>query len=266
MKFVNDLSPFVFAFESGGREFGLRWYGLAYVLGFVFGYLALRRAALDGRIPGMGRDQLDRLLFGLILGVVGGGRLGYVVQNLDQIPRDPLFPFKIWEGGMAFFGGLAGVVLAVLWSSRRDRLPFWPLADALTIPAAVGLGLGRIANFVNRELWGRPTGQDWGVVYPNVDQQLRHPAELYSSASLFLVAGLLWFLRRRWGPDVRPGLLGAVFLMAYGLTRVATDIFREEPIVFAGLDSGQIASLVVAAVGWGLWLRWTRTAPRADRT
>jgi len=142
-------------------------------------------------------------------------------------------------------------------------LPLCPLADALAIPAAIGTALGRIANFANRELWGRPTGQDWGVIYPNVDQQLRHPAELYSSASLFLIAAFLWWLRRRWGPDARPGLLAAAFLMEYGLTRVATDFFREEPIVFAGLDAGQIASLVAAAWGWGLWLRWTRTAPPA---
>jgi len=262
MVFVNHFSPFLFSVQIGGQPIGLRWYGLAYVLGFVLGYLSLRRAAQRNRVPGLGQDALDRLIFALIIGVVGGGRLGYVLQNPGQLMRDPMFALRIWEGGMAFFGGLAGVLLAVVWSARRDRLPYWPLTDALTIPAALGLGFGRIANFINAELWGRPTHQSWGVIYPSVDQQLRHPAELYSSVALFVVAGLLTWLRHRWGPEAKPGLLSAMFLMAYGLSRAFTDIWREEPIAFAGMDMGQILSLVIAAIGWGLWLRWTRTSSR----
>lgn len=265
MVFVNHLSPYVFSFEMAGRTLGLRWYGLAYVLGFVLGYLALRQAARQGRVPGLTQEGLDRLIFALIIGVVGGGRLGYVLQNLGQWAQDPLFLFRVWEGGMAFFGGLIGVLLATAWAARRDKLSFWALTDALTLPAALGLAVGRIANFINAELWGRPTGRDWGVIYPTVDQQLRHPYELYSSVSLFLLAGLLAWLQRRWGVNARAGLLSAVFLIGYGLSRTLTDFWREEPIFFAGMDLGQILSLVIAAIGWGLWLRWTKTSVSAQR-
>jgi len=244
---VNNFSPFIF--KVG--EFGLRWYGLAYVLGFVLGYLWLARAVRDDRIPGLTKANLDKLIYALIIGVMVGGRLGFCVQNLDQWKRDPLFLLRIWEGGMAFFGGLFGVTLAVYLFARKHKVSFGALGDTITVPGSLALAFGRIANFMNAELWGRPTGADWGVIYPKVDQLPRHPSELYECLSHLLLAGvlaLIWKLR----PDTREskrGLLSALFVILYGAFRFVTEYFREEPITVGPLTSGQVASLVIVAIG-----------------
>ncbi len=246
---VNDFSPFVFHVKLGGHDIGLRWYGLAYVAGFVFASLAFRKALREGRLPGATEKTLDRLMTAVIVGVLAGGRLGYVVQNLGQWARDPFFPLKVYEGGMAFFGGLLGVILGLIWVGRKEKVAFWALADVATLPAMLGLAFGRIANFVNAELWGRPTGANWGVVYPRVDRLPRHPSELYECASHFLAFGILLFLSRQsaWA-QARAGRLSALFLILYGLFRFLTDFYRDEPLV-GPLNTGQYASLVVMAVG-----------------
>lgn len=249
---VNDFSPFVFHAKLGGHDVGLRWYGLAYVLGFVFASIAFRNALKEGRLPGATPQTIERLVTAIIVGVLVGGRMGYVIQNLGSWAKDPLFPIRVWEGGMAFFGGLLGVILALLWVGRKDRLRFWSLADVATLPAMLGLAFGRIANFVNAELWGRPTGGTWGVIYPKVDRLPRHPSELYESVSHFLgFAILLLALRRSAWIQAREGRLAALFLVIYGLFRFLTDFFREEPLV-GPLNTGQYASLVVMFFGVGL--------------
>lgn len=158
MVFRNELSPFVFRIYG---DIGLRWYGLAYLLGFLIGYVWLRRAAVTQSVAGLTKEKVDALIWYVVVGVFAGGRLGFVAQSPGQLLRDPLFPFKVWEGGMAFFGGLVGVVIALLVFTRRHQVKFWSIADVLTVPAALGLGLGRIANFINAELWGKPTGANW---------------------------------------------------------------------------------------------------------
>ena len=249
---VNDFSPFVFHFKLGGHDVGLRWYGLAYVAGFVFASMAYRKAVREGRVPGANEKTLDRLMTAVIVGVLAGGRLGYVLQNLGSWAKDPLFPLKVYEGGMAFFGGLLGVIVGLAWVARKERLSFWALADVATLPAMLGLAFGRIANFVNAELWGRPTGGSWGVVYPKVDRLPRHPSELYECASHFLAyAILLALLRRSAWVQARAGRLSALFLVLYGLFRFLTDFYREEPLV-GPLNTGQYASLVVLAIGLAL--------------
>ena len=257
MTFVNDLSPFVFHFQVSGHDVGLRWYGLAYLLGFVFASLAFRRAIRRGLLPGATAGTQDRLMTAIIVGVLVGGRLGYVLQNLGAWAKDPLFPLKVYEGGMAFFGGLLGVILGLLWVARKERLAFWSLTDVATLPAMLGLAFGRIANFVNAELWGRPTGAGWGVIYPKVDRLPRHPSELYESLSHFAAFGVLLALSRR---GMAPGRLSAIFLVLYGVFRFLTDFFRDEPLV-GPLNTGQYASLVVALFGFGLlFLRTRRSA------
>lgn len=262
MKFVNDFSPFIVKFG----DFGIRWYGLAYVLGFVLGYLFLRKAADTNRVPNLTRANIDRLIFALIIGVMAGGRLGFCLQNPKRLFSDPLFIFKVWEGGMAFFGGLAGVVIALVWFCRREKVPFLPLGDTVTVPAALALAFGRIANFVNAELWGRPTGADWGVIYPKVDQQLRHPSELYECLSHLILAGALVLVGRRW--PRRTGLMCATFVTGYGLLRVVTERFRDEPVTVPPFTSGQVAGLIVFAVGlfWFWRLRGRPAVETVDST
>ena len=255
---VNDFSPFVFHFKVGGHDVGLRWYGLAYVLGFVFASLAFKRAIRAGLLPGATAGTQDRLMTAIIAGVLVGGRMGYVLQNLGAWAKDPLFPLKVYEGGMAFFGGLLGVILGLLWVARKEKLAFWSLADTATLPAMLGLAFGRIANFVNAELWGRPTGGNWGVVYPKVDRLPRHPSELYESLSHFLAFGVLLLLSRR---AARPGVLSAWFLVLYGLFRFVSDFYRDESLV-GPLNTGQYASLVVLALGTGLMMIRARKGDR----
>lgn len=248
MIFVNNFSPYIFSFEVNGHEFGLRWYGLAYVIGFALGFFAMRKAVLAGRIRGMHEKHLDAFLWVIVIGVIGGGRLGYCLQHIDYWLTDPLFLFKITEGGMAFFGGLAGVVLATLWFCRKNKIKFADIGDTLTIPAAIALGLGRIANFINAELWGVPTGADWGVIYPHLDQVPRHPSELYESASHFLLAVVLWGCSKT-SIGRKPGGLSAVFVLFYGIFRTVTEKFRTTETYVGPLTNGQVASLILAAIG-----------------
>jgi phosphatidylglycerol:prolipoprotein diacylglycerol transferase len=259
MIWTNNLSPWIVHFYLGGHELGVRWYGAAYAFGFILSFLAFRKAVLTRELPGSAK-LVDRVVMSVLLGVLVGGRMGFVIQNLDEWKADPLFPFKVNQGGMAFFGGLAGVMLGLWWVAKKENVRFLSLTDVATSPAMLALGLGRLANFANKELWGRPTGAKWGVIYPNVDLQPRHPSELYEATSHFLAFGILMFLRQR-HPDwcrERPGRLSALYLVLYGVLRFFTDFLREEPLAALNLNSGQWASLVVAAVGVGLWILMPR--------
>lgn len=242
---------------------GLRWYGLSYLLGFLFGYLALRRAIKDGRIQRMDVKDLETLLFAIMIGVVAGGRLGFVLQHPDRLLSDPLFFFKFNEGGMAFFGGLSGVVLALLWFGRRKKIRFGELGDAVTIAAALGLACGRLANFMNAELWGVPTNSNWGVVYSNVDQVPRHPSELYESASHFLLAVALWLIGRL-GWSKNSGELSCYFVIVYGALRFVTEQYRTADRFVGPFTNGQVASLIIALIGVLALVLVRRAAQKRD--
>lgn len=266
MIWTHDLSPFLVSFQWHGQTLGLRWYGLAYVLGFVLGALTLRRAVMRGQIENGSEAVLDRLIWALIGGVVLGGRLGFVAQNIPEWRADPLFPFKVWGGGMAFFGGLLGVILAVVWAVWRYKLRFWQVTDALTFPAALGLGFGRVANFINAELVGAPTNGNWGVIFPKVDALPRHPSQLYEAASHFALWALLLFLAHRhraWAYG-RAGRLSLVFLSFYGVARFLTDFFRADDTYFGPFSSGQWASLAVALAGAILLVLIKRNPPNNE--
>ena len=253
-RWVHDLSPYLMQAQIAGHPVGVRWYGLAYVLGLFCAFFAFRRAAARGVLPGFDMDALLQLMGAVTVGVVGGGRLGYVVQHPARLFSNPLFFFQVWEGGMAFFGGLVGVIAAMLWTAHRQRVSFWRLADVAAFPAAFGLGVGRIANFINGELVGRPTGGNWGVIFPRVDMLPRYPSQLYEAASHFLLLGaLLWCWRRypNWVSGT-PGRLAALFLFGYGALRFVTDFYRDDDTYFGPFSSGQWASLLVALVGAAL--------------
>jgi phosphatidylglycerol---prolipoprotein diacylglyceryl transferase len=284
-----DISPNLFAFELFGYEIALRWYALAYIVGILFGWWivlhAIRTPRLWAGAPPMTAEQVERLLTWIIVGVILGGRIGYVLfYDLPTYLADPLQIVRVWEGGMAFHGGFAGVVIAAIWFCRREGVPMLWMGDLLAVATPVGLMLGRLANFINAELWGRPTDLPWGVIFPGAAAQTcgeqlvglcaRHPSQLYQAAleGLLLALVLFWLAFRR-GWFTRPGGLMGVFLAGYGLARFAVEFFRQpdaqfvspgNPIGWAvqfggwGLTMGQLLSLPMIAVGLWFVLRRRR--------
>lgn len=249
--FVDRFSPFLVKWQIADHTMGIRWYGLSYVFGFFLIYLYFRGASRRGRVPGLDLAAVDALTYAVAIGIVVGGRLGFVVQHLDTLWRDPLFPFRLTEGGMTFFGGLIGVLLAFAWAGRKYQTGSLALTDIGVIPAPLGLAFGRIANFVNGELVGKPTNGHWGVIFPDVDNVPRHPSQLYESLSHFLLFGIL-VATNRYAPNWvrgRAGRLSYLFLTIYGFERFLTDFFRSDDTYFDHLSTGQWASLVVGIAG-----------------
>jgi phosphatidylglycerol:prolipoprotein diacylglycerol transferase len=201
------------------------WYGLMYIFGFLASYL-LVRYQMKRKDFGVSKLEVENLYFYLILGLVIGARLGYVLfYNLKDYLADPLEIFAIWHGGMSFHGGLIGVLIVGILFSWKNRKSFWKIADLFIVTAPVGLGLGRIGNFINGELYGRVTQVPWGMIFPKGDSFPRHPSQLYESALeggvLFLI---LWFLKDKKLPT---GGLLALFLSVYGVFRFFLEFFRE---------------------------------------
>jgi len=246
---VDRLSPFLFHFSLHGHEIGVRWYGLAYVLGFVLAYVYFNGAVQKKRITGLDDNSLYELTIAVAIGVVVGGRIGFVIQHPHELFTDPLFIFRVWEGGMAFFGGLTGVLIAIFWICRQRGIGFLALNDVAVFPASLGLAIGRIANFINGELVGKPTQSNFGVIFPSVDLQPRYPSQLFECAATFLLFFSLIGLRRVPWISERSGRLGSFFLIIYGLLRFLTDFYRDDDTYWGPISDGQWFSLLVAVVG-----------------
>jgi phosphatidylglycerol:prolipoprotein diacylglycerol transferase len=281
-----NFDPFVPFLHWG--SFGIRWYAVAYVAGILLGwrYAAqlLRNEPLWApRTPPMNSSQLDDLVLWLTLGVILGGRIGYVLfYRLHQSPplsHDWWEIFRIWEGGMSFHGGLVGVVLAIVLFALRNKVPMLGVGDLVAPSVPIGLFFGRIANFVNGELWGRPTDAPWGVVFCNdriretsggvcpAGEIARHPSQLYEAS----LEGILLFLVLRWATHrarllPRRGTVTGVFLVGYGLVRAALENVREPdrfmPEYPFGLTMGMLLSLPMILVG--LWLIWRARSRPAE--
>lgn len=244
------------AFQIG--PIAIRWYALAYLAGFVIGWrYAMRIAARDPDRRPTPADMDEFLTWG-VLGVILGGRIGYVLfYNLTYFAANPLEIFALWSGGMSFHGGLVGVIVAMALFTRRRGVPLLAFADVVACVAPIGLFLGRIANFVNGELYGRVTDVAWGVVFPRGGAAPRHPSQLYEAflegAVLFVALGLL-ALR----PQIRRshGVLSGVFLAGYGASRIFVEFFREPDeqlgFLWGGATMGQLLSVPFVAIG--LWL------------
>lgn len=241
--------------------FQVHWYGLMYVIGFVAAWwLGCLRAS---RI-GLTRDDIGDLLFYAAIGVVAGGRLGYALfYGMEQWLADPLWILRIWDGGMSFHGGLIGVALALLWFSRRKGLAFVTLTDFVAPLVPIGLGAGRIGNFINRELPGRVTELPWGMPFPGLGPEPRHPTSLYEAVLEGVVLfAVLWWVSSQ---PHRRGLVSGLFLLLYGLFRGAVEFVRlPDPhigyLAFGWVTMGMLLTLPMIAAGIALIL-WSRRQP-----
>ncbi|SMY05920.1 prolipoprotein diacylglyceryl transferase [Flavimaricola marinus] len=269
------ISPEIFSISLGGFEFALRWYALAYIVGIIIGWriavAAVRRPALwRGAVPAATPEQLENLLTWIVVGVIAGGRLGYVLfynptyyfANPTQIPI-------IWEGGMSFHGGFLGVVVAIFLFARRHDITLGSLADTVALAAPPAILLGRLANFINAELWGRPTTLPWGVIFPGEAAQAcatattmcaRHPSQLYEALleGVVLLAVMLWLAFRR-GAFKTPWLLSGVFFAGYGIARFLVEFVRQPDEQFQG--PGNPLGLAFHIDGVGLTMGQTLTLP-----
>ena len=242
----------------------IRWYALAYVAGIMAGWRMARLYAAAAPRP-IGPEQVDDLVVWIVAGVLLGGRLGYVLfyKPLHYL-TDPLAILTVWEGGMSFHGGLLGVVLAVMLFCRRRGIPVVRVGDMIAVVTPLGLLLGRLANFVNGELYGRPSDVPWAMVFPADPQGLpRHPSQLYEAGLEGLVLGLIMlFLAVRRGVRERAGLLTGVFLIGYGTARAIVELFRQPDdhlgFLLGGVTMGQLLSLPVIAVGIAFAVRSNR--------
>jgi phosphatidylglycerol:prolipoprotein diacylglycerol transferase len=251
-----DIDPVIF--QVG--PFALRWYALAYIAGLTFGWWWLRRLVADPALwpPGSrpAPVDVDDLLVWITFGVILGGRVGYVLfYGGTEYGANPIEMLKIWRGGMSFHGGLVGAAIAMMIFARRRQLNFWNLFDLAAAAVPVGLFLGRIANFVNAELYGRPTDVPWAVVFPTGGPEPRHPSQLYEAGLegivLFVVLTALVY-----GPKLlrKPGAITGVFGIGYGLSRFFVEFFREpDPqlgtIAGGWLTMGMLLSLPLLVAG-----------------
>lgn len=301
--YLHQLSPFIIEIREG---FGLRWYGLAYVAAFVLGYLFYRRLAARGYTEMPPDDVADFITWAAVFGVMLGGRVGWILfYGLRQDhPADPWWwPFAVWEGGMSSHGGILGLVLFTLYWARRHRISWTSIGDSLVVVAPLGLGLVRLANFVNGELFGKPASVPWAMLFPNElydapalaaklgladgssiagylqaarhDPQLaealrsvltpRHPSQLYEALLEGLVLFLaLWVLRTRC--RVPRGVITGAFFILYAVLRIVGEIFREPDRAWAvgPLSAGQFLSLFLLVIG-AAFLAWGLRTQQYER-
>lgn len=246
--------------------FAIRWYALAYIAGIVLGWLLARRlVALPPTVAS--REQLDDYVTWATLGIILGGRLGYVLfYRPGHFLAHPAEILAVWQGGMSFHGGMLGVILATLLFCRRQRIDPLGFGDRIAPVVPVGLLFGRLANFINGELWGRVTDLPWGMVFPTGGPEPRHPSQLYqASLEGAVLLALLLVLVHRPAIRARRGFLTGAFLAGYAVARLVGELFRQPDahlgFLFAGITMGQLLSLPMLAAG--VWLM-ARTRARAQ--
>ena len=247
--------------DRSGPDFhrppGHPWYSLAYIAGILLGWRYI--VSLTRQKPGMiDEPAIDDLIVWLVLGIILGGRLGYVLfYKPGYYLANPLEAAYVWQGGMSFHGGAIGVIVALAIFSKKRGIAFLPLADLVACAAPIGLFFGRLANFINGELFGRPSDVRWAMVFPRGGPDARHPSQLYEAflegLVLFFILATLW---RFTGLRDRPGALGGAFLLGYGVFRMFVELFREPDahlgLLIAGATMGQLLSLPLIIVG--AWL------------
>jgi len=245
----------------------VRWYALAYIVGIIAGWFYARAIIASERYWGGAAPltviDFDDFVIWITLGIILGGRIGYVLfYNLPHFAEHPLQIFELWNGGMSFHGGVLGCFVAIYAFARRRRIPLLSLGDVTTAVAPIGLFLGRLANFINGELWGRPTEVPWAMIFPNGGPLPRHPSQLYEATLEGIVLFIVLALMVRAGALKRPGLVSGSFLLGYGIARVICEQFREPDVqlgfLWGGLTMGMILCIPLMLAGIGL-LTYTLT-------
>lgn len=258
-----QIDPVIFSIGP----LAVRWYGMMYLLGFIGGYLAMLHVSRL-RDYGINKETLSDLLFYAVLGVVIGGRLGYTLfYNAEYYLAHPLRIFYVWEGGMSFHGGLLGVITVLLIFSYKRKLSRLTICDLAVVAVPIGLGLGRIGNFINGELWGRITDLPWGVVFPGAGVEPRHPSQLYEAALEGLLLFVIIYVLHRKG--AKPGVAAFSFLLGYGFFRFMVEFVRQPDehlgFLWGGATMGQLLSLPMIIAGLaGLIYVLQRTPDESD--
>ncbi len=249
------ISPVMFSI--GGLA--IRWYSMAYLLGIIAAWLLTLRMMKKYDLK-VNRQQIEDAVFYTTLGIIVGGRLGYVLfYGFDFFSHHPLKIFELWHGGMSFHGGATGAVLGLLYTAYSRKVSFWLLTDLAALFAPIGIFLGRIANFINDELWGRVSDVPWAVCFPSGGYLPRHPSQIYEALTeglvIFVVLNLLWHWR---AVRERRGLISALFVLMYGVFRIIIEYFRQPDeqigFLFGTVTMGQMLSLPIVLLG--LFLIW----------
>lgn len=267
----------LFSFPVGDFTFALRWYSLSYIAGIVLGYWHLTRMVKAPGAP-MGQRHAEDLFFYSTVGIILGGRLGYATfytggdSDLPSLWLDPIGMLKLWEGGMSFHGGVIGVLVAILWVSYRGGLNFLRVSDYIAVNVPFGMFFGRLANFVNGELWGRQTDVPWAIIFPLDPLRVpRHPSQLYEAGLeglLLMIVLILLFWKTR--ARFRPGLLVGLFTAGIGLGRFIVEFYREPDAQLAdfaretGLSMGQWLTIPLILIGFGFAIRALLKPPLAS--
>jgi phosphatidylglycerol---prolipoprotein diacylglyceryl transferase len=252
----------------------IRWYALAYICGIVLGWIYARALLKNEKLWGgpapISLVQVDDFILWVTIGIILGGRTGYVLfYNFAFFIQHPAEILELWKGGMSFHGGFMGCVVAVIWFCRRNNLPILSLGDITTAVGPIGVFLGRIANFINSELWGRPADPSlpWAMIFPNGGPLPRHPSQLYEAGMEGILLFTVLAVMIRFGALKRPGLILGSFIAIYGLARITGECFREpDPqlgFLWGGLTMGMLLSvpMVIAGVIIMVWA-WRHPAPK----
>jgi phosphatidylglycerol---prolipoprotein diacylglyceryl transferase len=236
----------------------VRWYALAYIVGILAGWIYARRMIASERLWGgpapLTVIDFDDFIIWITLGIILGGRIGYVLfYNLPLFIDHPLQIFELWNGGMSFHGGFLGCAVAIIWFALRHKIPIFSLGDLTTAVTPIGLFLGRLANFINGELWGRPSDVPWAMIFPKGGPIPRHPSQLYEAALEGIVLLVVLNVLIRLGALKRPGVVTGSFALGYGIARVICEFFREpDPqlgFLWGGLTMGMLLCIPLMLAG-----------------
>ena len=245
--FINNFDPVAFQIIS----FEIRWYSLAYIAGIIIGWLLCKKIFIKKSDI---HEKFDDYITYLIIGIIIGGRLGYVVfYNFNFYTNNILDIFKIWEGGMSFHGGLIGIIFASIFFAKKNNQDSFLYMDLVSLVAPIGIFFGRLANFINSELYGTPTEIPWSVIFTKVDNLSRHPSQLYEAILEGIVLFLILMYFRKKNYLLKPGLISGLFLIFYSIFRFFVEFFRvpDEQLGYLifKLSMGQIISLIFVLIG-----------------
>ena len=245
-----DISPIIFSIGP----LSIRWYSMAYLFGIIIAWLLIKRNVKKYNLP-LSKENLEDLVFYITLGIIIGGRLGYVLfYGSNTFLHNPLSILEVWKGGMSFHGGVLGVIIASYLFAKKIKYKFLGITDLIVLYAPIGIFFGRITNFINDELWGRVTDVAWAVRFPNGGYLPRHPSQLYEAffegIIMFIILNWLWKYKNI---RERQGFISALFITLYGLFRISMEQFREPDaqlgFFFGSLTMGQILSIPLIIVG-----------------